>query len=531
MALGYETLPGDVDHLVADDHAVVKRMFEHWQAGRGNRRALADQIGFNIALHADAEERTFYPALREIGRDADAEKLISEHQQVKELLVVVEDGSPGEAAFEQAMGKIIAAILKHATEEETTFLPALRQAVGAAKMAELGEKFIAAKRTAPTFTHPAGPSSKTGHVLLDAGVKMLDGLQEKASGRIKRLGTDASGLLDPQAQRIADAHANLEPKPFEILTPDLARKQPTPVDAIHKILEADGKSTDPEPVGSVEDRMIPGPGGQLKVRIYQPQGEGPFPMLMWIHGGGWVLFDIDTYDASCRGLCNKAQVIVVSPDYRRAPEHVFPASHDDVLAAWRWMADNAAALGGDPSRLAIGGESVGGNMSAATCLQLKTQGERLPLAQVLVYPLTTGEQFGESMEDAADARPVNRPLISWMAMHAFKGIPEGAKDPRVHLLGVSKTELAGLPPALVIVDERDPLRSQGEEFARHLEAAGVETRVRRYDGVFHEFFGAAAVLDKAEEAQREAANLLREVFGEEEDRDIRRPSEPAELPR
>lgn len=166
----------------------------------------------------------------------------------------------------------------------------------------------------------------------------------------------------------------------------------------------------PEQVGSVEDLEIPdAAGGKQQLRVYKPAGAGtsPLPIVMWIHGGGWVLFDIDTYDASCRGLTNKTGAIVVSPNYRRAPEAVFPAAHDDVLAAYRWVVANAAALGGDPSRIGIGGESVGGNMAPATILQLTATDPR-PVAQVCVYPLTTGEQFGESMTDAADGRPLNR---------------------------------------------------------------------------------------------------------------------------
>lgn len=514
MSLSYPTLPGDIDHLIADDHAVVERQFQHLEAGRGNRRVLVDQIAFELAIHADAEERVLYPAMVEAGEKQEAQEGRDEHQEAKDLLVTLDNTDPGEPQFEQALTALMADIRHHVTEEENEVLPQFRQAVGAEKMAELGKEFLAAKRSAPTYAHPSAPSSGIGHTLLDPGAALVDKVRDKASGRKKGLATDPSGLLDPQAQRLLDTFSGLEPQPFEILEPDQARSQPTPVDAVMAILAEDGKSTEPEPVGSVKDIAIPGPGGELTLRVYTPRQAqpGPLPVLLWLHGGGWVLFTVDTYDASCRGLANKTGAIVVSPEYRRAPEHVFPASHDDVLATYRWIAANATQLGGDPTRIAIGGESVGGNMAAATCLQLKQAGEQLPTCQVLVYPLTTGEQFGESMADAADARPLNRPLLSWMAMYAFEGVPGGAKDPRVDLLSLSSQQLSGLPPALVITDERDVLRSQGEEFARHLQAAGVPVTQTRYDGVMHEFFGAAAVLDQAERAQQQAAEHLRRSF-------------------
>jgi acetyl esterase len=235
-------------------------------------------------------------------------------------------------------------------------------------------------------------------------------------------------------------------------------------------------------------------------------------VLLWVHGGGWVLYTVDTYDASCRGLVNKTGAIVVSPEYRRAPEDVFPASHDDVLSTYRWIAAHAAEFGGDPSRIAVGGESVGATMAAATSLQLAQAGEPLPVAQVLVYPLTTAEQYGTSMQEEADARPLNRLLLNWMALHEFEGVPERSTDPRVDLLSLSADQLSGLPPTLVITDERDPLRSQGEKFADNLAAAGVMTEHIHYDGVMHEFFGAAAVLDKAEQAQQRAAAHLLSAF-------------------
>jgi acetyl esterase len=515
MALAYPTLPGDIDHLIADDHAVVERQFQHLEAGRGNRRVLVDQISFELALHAFAEETVLYPMWDEHGMSEMKQDAKQEHQRLKELLLTLSHGEPGEDSFEQAVTELISCTRHHVDDEEEEELPEFRKKVGADKMAELGKQFLAAKRKAPTRPHPHAADEGTAEKVAGALAAPLDKARDRASGKKTEMATDPSGLLDPQMQEILDAFSSLGPQPFEILEVDQARKQPGPKQAVQKVMQQRGIEG-PEKVGSVEDKTIPGPGGELKVRVYKPldASPGPLPVLIWIHGGGWVLFDIDShYDDSCRGLTNKTDCIVVSPEYRRAPEHVFPASHDDVLATYRWVVDNADTIGGDPERIAIGGESVGGNMAPATCLQLQEAAEKLPVFQVLVYPVTTGEQFGESMQDAADARPLNRPLLSWMAMHAFEGVPDAAKDPRIDLLGWSPDQLSGLPPALVITDERDPLRSQGQEFAKHLEAAGVTTTSSYYEGVSHEFFGAAAVLDKAQQAQLEVAMHLRRAFG------------------
>ncbi|CCG03767.1 alpha/beta hydrolase fold domain-containing protein [Blastococcus saxobsidens] len=516
MALSYPTQPGDIDHLIADDHAIVERQFQHLEAGRGNRRVLVDQVSFELALHAFAEETVLYPIWPELGMTDEHDDAEHEHQQIKELLVTLGRTEPGEQEFEEALSKLIGVVRHHVDDEESDELPEFRSKAGPERMAELGKKFLAAKRMAPTRPHPNAPDEGIAERIAGMLAKPLDHVRDMLSGKQKEMATDASGLLDPQAQAIVDAHSSLGPLPFEILEPDQARKQPGPKEAVQKVMAERGIDG-PEPVGSVEDIVIPdAAGGQMRMRVYKPIGaaEGPLPVIMWIHGGGWVLFDIDDhYDDSCRGLCNKTGAMVVSPDYRRAPEAVFPASHDDVLTAYRWTAEHAAELGGDPSRIGIGGESVGGNMAPATVLQLAQAGERVPDAVVCVYPVTTGEQFGESMEDAADARPLNRALLSWMAMHEFEGKPEAAKDPRIALLDWSREQRASMPPTLVITDERDVLRSQGQQFAQDLEAAGVATTHQSYAGVMHEFFGAAAVLDKAEQAQQEAAQHFLRAFG------------------
>ena len=515
MPLQHATLPGDLDHLMADDHAVVLRRFQHLEAGRGDRRTQADQIVFELSLQTDAKERVLYPVMSAAGMAEAADIGRTADLSIKHLLIALTDHQPDADLFERALTELISVVRSRSTQERNDLLPKLRETVGAPQMAELGEAYLAAKRAAPTRPHPLGPSSESGHAIVDPFAKLLDKLRDKTSGRGKHLVTDASGALDPQAQRLIDAFAALEPQPPEILIPEQARSQPTLVDAVARILSEDGRPVEPEPIGGVHDVRIPVPGGSdLSIRIYRPAQDrladrrGPAPIIYWIHGGGWVLHDVETYDASCRGLANKAGAVVVSPNYRKAPEHVFPAAHSDVLAGYRWLRTNAGSLGGYADGIAIGGESVGGGMAAATCWSLHRAGEPLPTSQVLVYPLTTVAPFGDSMADAADARPLNRPLVSWMAMHAFKGVPDGALDPRVDLLSIPTEQLRAMPPTLIITDARDVLRDQGEEFGRNLFEAGVAVSVRRFEGMMHEFFGASAVLDAAEQAQQEAADHI-----------------------
>ncbi|MCT2282317.1 alpha/beta hydrolase fold domain-containing protein [Micromonospora chalcea] len=515
MTLPYATLPGDLDHLISDEHVVVNRLFEHLEAGRGDRRTLVDQVSYGRTLHAHAEEEVLYPALAEIGA-ADAEEGRDEHQALKRLLVLLDHADPGSHEFERALNKLIGGVRHHVDKEEREFLPALRRAVGAEEMGRLGERYLAAKRSVPARSHPTVPPTGRRRRLMHVAAGLMDKVRDRASGRSNVLSTDASCLLDTQAQRILDTWSRLVLAPYELLTLEQARQQPSLADAAMKILRQDRRPTDPEEVGSAADVTVPGPGGDLVVRVYKPLGQtrDPVPVVMWVHGGGWILFTNDDYDASCRALVNRTGTIVVSPEYRKAPEHVFPAAHEDVLATYRWLRTNATGLGGDPSRIAIGGEGVGANMAAATCGQLKQAGEPLPVAQVLVCPLTTTTQYGASMRDAADARPLNRPLLSWMMMHAFHGVTDSLKDPRVDLLPLSAQGLAGLPPTLIVTTDRDVLQSQGDEWCARLAAAGVRATSVRYQGVMHDFFGLAAVLDKAAQAQEEVALHLRQAFGE-----------------
>lgn len=315
---------------------------------------------------------------------------------------------------------------------------------------------------------------------------------------------------DAQMQAVLDQLAKLGGKPVESLEPVEARQQPTPADAVEALIKSQGKTPTPEAVAKVENRTFPGPAGAVAIRIYTPQGgTGPMPVILYVHGGGWVIADLDTYDASPRAIANAAGAIVVSTHYRQGPEHKFPAAHDDTLAAYQWMLANAGKFGGDPKRIALVGESAGGNMAANIAIAARDQKLQAPLHQVLVYPVANNDLNSPSYLENANAKPLNKPMIEWFVKHYLTS-PEQSGDPRIAL--VKQPDLAGLPPTTIILAQIDPLRSDGELFAEKLRAAGVPVTLQRYDGVTHEFFGMGAVVDKAKQAQQLAGKQLREAF-------------------
>ncbi|MCC6235731.1 MAG: alpha/beta hydrolase [Verrucomicrobiales bacterium] len=297
-------------------------------------------------------------------------------------------------------------------------------------------------------------------------------------------------------------------KPIEDLTPEQARQQPGPADAVAALMKKRGQSANPEPVAQMENRRIPGPGGDIAIRIYTPLGTGPFPVVLYIHGGGWVLADLDAYDASPRALCNATGAVVVSAHYRLAPEHPFPASHDDTFAAYLWVRANATSFHGDPTRVAVAGESAGGNMAAAISLMARDRKVPLPVHQVLVYPVAGVDLDTASFKEHAHAKPLNRAMMVWFGAHEFS-LPADVHDPRIDLL---HTNLAGMPPTTLITAEIDPLRSGGELLASQLKAAGVSVEAKQYVGVTHEFFGMGSVLEESRDAVQFAARNLRKAF-------------------
>lgn len=311
--------------------------------------------------------------------------------------------------------------------------------------------------------------------------------------------------LNPQARRVVRTFLELDNPPIPSLSPENARQLATIQDAAKAVQSRLDIDPQIEPVADVSHILIPGPGGELVARVYRPFGHGPFPILVYFHGGGWVIANLDTYDSSARALTNAARFIVVSVAYRQAPEHPFPAAAEDAFASMEWVMDHAQSLGGIPGKVAVGGESAGGNLAAVAALMARDKGAQLPIYQLLVYPITNDNFDTRSYRQEAHDVPLSRPLMKWFWGHYLADPSDGA-DPYASPL---RADLHGLPAATVITDQEDPLRSEGRQYALKLRQAGVDVVYRKFTGVMHEFFGMPAVIDKAKQAVALAARGLR----------------------
>lgn len=307
---------------------------------------------------------------------------------------------------------------------------------------------------------------------------------------------------DVQMQAVLDALKGLDAKPFSGLTVPQARTQASAADAARTVQRNMKISPMPEAGVATKDIAIPSADGALPARVYIPEGEGPFPVVLYFHGGGWVVADINTYDATPRALALGSKAIVVSADYHHAPESKFPAQHNDAWAAYIWTVENIHTLNGDAKRIAVAGESAGANLAANVALMAKEKKTTMPLHQLLVYPIAGNDMNTPSYQENANAAPLGKADMEWFVSHVFKSKDE-TSDPRINLVG--RNDLEGLPSATVITAQIDPLRSEGQAYAEKLKAAGVEVNALNYEGVTHEFFGMAKVVDKAKEAV-DAAN-------------------------
>jgi acetyl esterase len=261
----------------------------------------------------------------------------------------------------------------------------------------------------------------------------------------------------------------------------------------------------PIPMERVTALEIPGPAGSLAARHYVPRGfAAPGPLLLYFHGGGWVVGDLDTHDSVCRFLAASACVSVLSVDYRLAPEHPFPAAVEDAWAGFSWMAANAAALGADPGRVAVGGDSAGGNLAAVTCLLAREAGQ-LPAMQLLIYPITD-VVGGESRRTFAEGFMLTKADMDWFNGHYLPAGADGT-DPRISVLRAP--DLSRLPPAYVAIAGFDPLRDEGEAYALRMREAGVPVALVRHPGLIHAFANLTAISRSSRAAMLEAAGALR----------------------
>ncbi len=306
--------------------------------------------------------------------------------------------------------------------------------------------------------------------------------------------------LDPAIKGLLDAMAAAGGPALDALPPVEARKvfdnMPLPKREVA--------------VGGVENRRIPGPAGEIPVRIYRPAGSGARPALVYFHGGGWVIGSLESHDATCRELCAGAGCVVVAVDYRLAPEHRYPASADDCYAAARWVADDAASLGVDARRLAVGGDSAGGNLAAVVSLMARDRGAPAIRFQLLIYPVTDADFTRGSYVQNAEGYLLTTSAMKWFWGHYA---PDETRRREPYASPLFARDLSGLPPALVQTAEFDPLRDEGEAYAKRLQQAGVSTALTRYDGLIHGYFGMGLITPKAQAAMDEAIAALKKALG------------------
>ena len=314
-------------------------------------------------------------------------------------------------------------------------------------------------------------------------------------------------LSDPMAVVLEKLESYKSPA-LPTLSAVEARKLKSPADAAMAVAI---EHYLPIPANNVDTtgKDIPVKGGQIHLRIYTPNtGKAAYPVIVYYHGGGWVIADLNTYNASAQGLANQVEAVVVSVAYRQAPEHKFPTAHNDSYAAYEWTVKNAASIKGDPKHIAVVGESAGGNLAAAVSMMARDKSMQLPIYQVLVYPIAGYDFTTPSYKESDSTVPLNAAAMKWF-YEQYLNSPSEGKSPLISLVTAN---LKGLPPTTIIGAEIDPLRSEGDMLASNLKKAGVSTNYKLYKGTTHEFFGMAAVVPDAKDAQALAASDLKSAF-------------------
>ena len=295
--------------------------------------------------------------------------------------------------------------------------------------------------------------------------------------------------------------------PLTTLTPQQARKAPTPTDAVKAVMKDYNIPAPASPIDTT-GRDIAVKGGKIHLRVYSPKGVGPFPVIVYYHGGGWVIANLDTYDASARALAEKSNAVLVSVAYRQAPEFKFPIAHNDSYAAYKWVIENTALINGNPKKIAIAGESAGGNLATAVSMMSRDSGLALPIHQLVIYPIADNNVSSPSYLTYADAKPLNKPLMQWF----FDNYLNTPADGDSQLISLVDANLKKLPPATIIIAQIDPLQNDGEKLAAKFKTDGVEVNTKMYEGVTHEFFGMSTLIPEAKKAQDFAAEELKKAF-------------------
>lgn len=304
--------------------------------------------------------------------------------------------------------------------------------------------------------------------------------------------------LDQQARALLDRMEHEGILPLCRLTPVEARRV-----SRERAKKLEGS---PETVALVENMTVPGPAGQIPIRLYVPSEKEQLPILVYFHGGGWVVGSLDSVDCLCRSLANSATCMVASVDYRLAPEHKFPAAVEDSYSATKWIADNAADLGGIPRRIAVGGDSAGGNLAAAVSLMARDRGGPDIAFQLLIYPITNHKFDTDSYKENGEGYMLTKEDMEWFRNHYLRDQHDEENQYASPLLANS---LSSLPPAFVITAEFDPLRDEGEAYAARLKEFDVPVRVNRYSGTIHGFMTIAELKQRGQAVGDAATELFR----------------------
>ncbi|MGD8761358.1 MAG: alpha/beta hydrolase [Desulfobacteraceae bacterium] len=306
--------------------------------------------------------------------------------------------------------------------------------------------------------------------------------------------------LDPQVKIILEEDAARNLPAYHDLSPPAARKQMLELSApVDPMLMAE----------LVVDQRIPGPGGEIPIRLYYPKGDPPFAVVVYFHGGGWVIGDLDTHHGLCHALSKSSGCLVAAVDYRLAPENRYPAAVEDAYAATCWVADNAEAIQADACRIAVVGDSAGGTQATVVAMMARDHGKPNIALQVLIYPITDHNFNTSSYLENADGYMLTRDLMMWFWNHYLED--ENLADDS-YVSPLRAVNLTDLPQTLILTAEYDPLRDEGEAYARRLEQAGVKVKLTRYGGMIHGFIRMTSRLDKARQALDEIAGTLRSIL-------------------